>query len=233
MDSNKDNKSGIVLDEALSSSVSKAEKFFESYKKQIYMAAIGILAIAGLYGGYKQFIVKPQEEEAQTAIFMAQKYFEQDSIDLALNGREGQFTGMLSIADEYGSTKTGNLAKYYAGMCYLKKGEFENAIAQLESFKANDELIAPLAEGAIGDAYVELNDYETAIKHFIKAAKMSKNKFTAPLFYKKAGLVYEELKEFGKAAEIYELIKKDYKESTEGQEMDKYIARAKTKAGNS
>jgi tetratricopeptide (TPR) repeat protein len=232
MDSNKDNKSGIVLDEALNSSVTKAEKFFDSYKKQIYMAAVGILVVAGLYGGYKQFILKPQEEEAQTAIFMAQKYFEQDSLDLALNGREGQFSGMLSIIDEYGSTKTGNLAKYYAGMCYLKKGEFENAISQLETFRAYDEIIAPLAEGAIGDAYVELADYESAIKHFIKAAKMSKNKFTSPLFYKKAGLVYEELKEYSKAAEIYELIKKDYKDSAEGQEMDKYIARAKTLAGN-
>jgi tetratricopeptide (TPR) repeat protein len=233
MDANKDKKSEIVLDEALNTSVSKAEQFFESYKKQIYMATIGILALAGLYAGYKQFIIKPQEEEAQVAIFMAQKYFEQDSIDLALNGKEGQFSGMLTIVDEYGSTKTGNLAKYYAGMCFLKKGEYQNAIDQLESFSANDDIIAPLAEGAIGDANVELANYDAALKHFIKAAQMSKNKFSAPLFYKKAGLVYEEMKEYSKAAEIYELIKKDYKESTEGQEMDKYIARAKTLAENS
>ena len=148
MDANKDKKSEIVLDEALNTSVSKAEQFFESYKKQIYMATIGILALAGLYAGYKQFIIKPQEEEAQVAIFMAQKYFEQDSVDLALNGKEGQFSGMLTIVDEYGSTKTGNLAKYYAGMCFLKKGEYQNAIDQLESFSANDDIIAPLAEGA-------------------------------------------------------------------------------------
>ncbi len=62
---------------------------------------------------------------------------------------------------------------------------------------------------------------------------MIKNKFTTPVFLKKAGLVYEELKQYGKAVEVYELIKKDFKDTQEGQEMDKYIARARTLESNS
>lgn len=228
----KEKKEALSVDNAINEGVDKAEEFFLKNKKKIFNIGGAVLGVIILYVGYKVFYLKPLEEEAQSQIFTAQKYFEKDSVDQALNG-SGNYKGMLELADEYGSTPTGNLAKYYAGMCYLKKGEFDNAINYLEDFTTKDEVIAPLAEGAIGDANVELGNYDKAVKHFIKAAKMSKNKFTCPIFYKKAALVYEELKEYSKAAELYELIKKDFKDTPEGQEMDKYIGRARAMENNS
>lgn len=220
------------VDDALAGSLDTATVLFEKYRKQIYYVGGGILIVVALIVGYKQFYIKPLEEEAQKEIFMAQKFFEKDSLQLALNG-VGQYKGMVSIAEEYGSTKTGNLAKYYAGMSYLRTGKYNEAIEYLSDFSTSDELIGALAQAAIGDAHVELNEYDEAAKYFIKASKMIKNKFTTPVFLKKAGLVYEELKQYGKAVEVYELIKKDFKDTQEGQEMDKYIARARTLESNS
>jgi hypothetical protein len=60
----------------------------------------------------------------------------------------------------------------------------------------------------------------------MKAANASNNKLTTPIFLKKAGLAYEELKEFKDAAAAYEKIKKEYSDATEAQDIDKYIARA-------
>ena len=49
---------------------------------------------------------------------MAEIYFEKDSFNLALNG-DLNSAGFIDIADDYSSTKTGKLANYYAGICYL------------------------------------------------------------------------------------------------------------------
>ena len=90
----------------------------------------------------------PLEEDAQTEMFMAELYFQKDSFALALNGDE-QYEGFLSISDDYGLTKAGNLANYYAGLCYLNLGEFENAIDYFSDFSSDDIILSSLALGCI------------------------------------------------------------------------------------
>lgn len=234
MDVKKDKNTDITsaIDHSIGDSLDGATIFFNKYKKQILYASLGVAALIIGFFGYNQFYLTPLEEEAQKEIFMAQKYFEKDSLDLALKGN-GTFPGLVSVAENYGSTKSGNLAKYYAGMSYLRTGKYQEAIDYLESFSTNDEIVGALAQAGIGDAHVELGHYDEAVKYFIKGSNMVKNKFTTPYCLKKAGLVYEELKEYGKAVDVYELIKKDFKETQEGTEIDKYIARAKAMESNS
>lgn len=223
----------LDLDKTLVDTTHKVEDFYTKNKRNINTVLIALVVIVGGYIGFKKLYLEPQEAEAQREIFMAQKYFELDSFDLALKGSEGVFKGFTDIASEYGMTKAGNLAHYYAGICHLRKGEFQEAIDQLEDFSTSNELVAPLAEGAIGDAYVELGDLEKGAKYYTKAAKMNSNKLTSPIFLKKAGLVFEEQKEFDKAIDVYSTIKNDYAEAQEAQDIDKYIARATAmKEGN-
>ncbi|MFA6261949.1 MAG: tetratricopeptide repeat protein [Bacteroidia bacterium] len=216
----------LDLDKTLAATTHKVENFYHNNKKQINYAIVGVLAILALYVGFTKFYLSPLETEAQRESFAAQRYFDMDSFNLALNGND-QITGFETISDEYGLTKMGNLAHYYAGICNLRLGNFEAAIDHLESFSTGNKLVGPLAEGALGDAYVETGDLDKGVKHYIAAAKMSKNKLTAPVFYKKAGQVYEEQKEYGRALDMYETIKKDFADAQEAQDIDKYIARAK------
>ena len=196
------------------------------------MIVIGAIIVIVLgYIGYKKLYLGPKEKEAQGQMFMAQKYFEMDSLNLALNG-DGNYLGFLSIIDDYGITKSGNLANYYAGMCYLKKGEFDNAIEHLKKFSSDDEFLSSLSLGAIGDAYMELGDNDKALDFYLKAAKNKENDFTSAQFYLKAGFVYEELKQFDKALEQYEKIKKDFFRSYESRDIDKYIERVKGLIGS-
>jgi tetratricopeptide (TPR) repeat protein len=215
----------LDLDKTLVETTHKVEDFYTQHKKNINTALIAVLVIVAGYIGYKKLYLEPRETEVQKEMFMAQKYFEVDSFDIALKGN-GTFKGFIDIADEYSGTKGGNLAHYYAGICHLRKGEFQEAIDQLEDFSTSNELIAPLAEGAIGDAYVELGDLEKGARHYGKAAKMNSNKLTSPIFYKKAGLVFEEQKNYDKAIEAYTTIKTDFPDAQEAQDIDKYIARA-------
>jgi tetratricopeptide (TPR) repeat protein len=222
----------LDLDKTLVDTTHKVEDFYANNKKQINIALIAIVVLIGGYVGYKKLIVEPMNIEAQKEIFMAQKYFEMDSFALALNGND-KFKGVEAIAEEYGASKVGNLAHYYAGICNLRIGQHEAAIEHLEDFSTENLLIGPLAEGAIGDAYVELGDLDKGVSHYMKAARMSKNKLTSPVFLKKAGMVYEEKQSYGDALEAYQTIKKDFAESQEAQDIDKFIARATAlKEGN-
>lgn len=228
----KKHNSELDLDKSLLETTHKVEHFYQNNQKNIITALVVIAVLVLGYIGYKKLYIEPKEKEAQKEVFMAQKYFEIDSFDLALKGN-GTFKGFTDIASEYSGTKVGNLAHYYAGICHLRKGEFQDAVDQLEDFSTNNQLIAPLAEGAIGDAYVELGDLDKGVKHYIKAAKMNSNKLTSPIFFKKAGLVYEDQKSYGDAVDAYTAIKNSYPDAQEAQDIDKYIARATAlKAGN-
>jgi len=216
---------GIV---AVEEALSKTERFIERNQKLLTII-IGVIVIAVLlFFGFKRFYMAPREQEAKEQMFMAERYFETDSINLALNG-DGMYPGFLDIIDDYSMTKGANLSKYYAGVCYLKMGNFEEAIDYLDSFKAKDQILGPMAKGAIGDAYMELNQTAKAASYYLEAADLKDNEFSTPIFLMKAGWTYEMLNDYKKALEIYEHIKIKYPASTEAREIDKYIARAKAK----
>ena len=203
---------------------SKTENFIDNNKKRLSLILLAIIVVVGGYMAYKKLIIAPMEIEAQSAMFMAEKYFEQDSLQLAING-DGQNYGFIDIVDEYSGTKSANLAHYYLGICYRNTGEFEYAIDELKSFSSDDIMISAVALGAIGDCYMELNDVDNAISYYEKAAAHNENNLTSPAYLFKAGLAYEDLQDFAAAEKKYLAIKENYPDSREAQTIEKYIAR--------
>lgn len=209
-------------------SLSKAEHFFEENRKSITFIAVALFVIVGGYFAYLHLYQNPREVEAQDSIFSAQNYFEQDSLRLALKG-DGQNYGFIDVAEEYSGTKAGNLANYYAGISYLNSGDYKNAIEYLDRFDSDDEILSVIATGAIGDAFVELNQPEEALDYYERATSGESNEFVVPFYLKKAGLIAEEQGDFKKAAKFYNRIKKDFSKSQEASDIDKFIARAEAK----
>jgi len=210
--------------EKVEQAFSKTEQFFEK-NQTIILIVIGVVVVIVLgFFGFKRYYLAPRETEAQGQMFMAEKYFEMDSINKALNG-DGNYLGFLDIIDQYGITKCANLSHYYAGICYLKKGEFEKAIEQLKKFSSNDQFIGPMASMAIGDAYMELKQVDEAIDYYLKGADKKKNEFITPVILMKAGWAYEEIGKYDQALKVYKRIKEEYPRSNEGREILKYIAK--------
>jgi tetratricopeptide (TPR) repeat protein len=215
------------------------EFFYEKNKKLINYGGGGLLAVVALFCAYTFYWLPGKEKEAANEIFWAQNYFERDSFKIALNGgplvrtAEGDknMKGFEQVAEEFGITRTGSVAHYYAGICYLRLGQFEKAIEQLQQYDGDDEMVAPIAIGAIGDAHMELNKIDEAIKYYLKAAEKRNNNFTTPIYLKKAGFAYELKNNFAEALGLYERIKKEFGRSTEAREIDKSIAKVKA-AGN-
>jgi tetratricopeptide (TPR) repeat protein len=210
---------------AVEEAFGKTEQFIEKYQ-QVILIVVGVIIVIVLgFFGFKRFYLAPKEKDAQSQMFMAEKYFEQDSLKKALNG-DGQYLGFLAIIDEFGMTKSANLAHYYAGVCYLKLGQYDLALEQLGKFSAKDQLVGPMAKGAMGDANMELKQVQKAADLYMEAAEMKKNEFTSPLFLMKAAMAFEELGNPDKALTIYKRIKDEFPRSYEGREIDKYISYA-------
>lgn len=209
--------------------------FYEANKKMINYVGGGILLVVGLFVYYKFYYMPDKEKSAANEIFWAQTFFEKDSFNLALKGgvmvrtSEGDKTmmGFEQVAEEYGITSAGTLANYYAGICCLRTGQFEKAIEYLQKYDGNDMMIAPIAIGCIGDANMELNRVDEALKYYLKAAEKNSNTFTTPIYLKKAAFAYELKNNYAEALNIYERIKKEHSRSNEAREIEKYISKVK------
>ena len=208
--------------------LSKTEQYIEDNQKSLMIIVGAIVGIIVLFNAYQKLYMDPLEKEAQIDVYMAELYFQKDSFNLALNG-DGQYSGFLDVADDYSSTNIGNLANYYAGLCYLNTGDYENAIEYLEDFSSDDIILSSLALGCIGDAYMELGDTENAMDAYKDAVNNSNNEFTAPRYMMKLAMAYELNGDYSNALDIYTAIKADFKDSREATGIEKYISRAKKK----
>lgn len=214
--------------------IGKTEQFVEGNKKNLSYGVLGLFAIVLLVMGYNKYIKVPNETEAYNTIWHAEQYFNQDSLNWALNGHE-EFPGFLDIIDEYGSTPSGNLAYYYSGISYFRMAQkaegteaaslYEEAIDMLKSFSSEDLIVKPMAIGAIGDCEMELGNQDEAASYYVQAARLNDNELTTPLFLKKAGMTYSLLGDHQEALKLFNEIKTKYFKSEEAREIKKYIAR--------
>lgn len=209
--------------EALAEKLTGFEEFLIKHKNIVLSVGLLIaLAIGGVLG-YRYYIQR-QDNTAQIEMFQAVYYFEGEEFENALNG-DGNNYGFLDIIENYGRTDAGNLANYYAGASYLKLGEYEKAIEYLEDFSADDILVQARAYALIGDANMELLNFNEAAKNYEKAANHEPNKFFSPQYHLKAGLAYERLNDFESARKNYAKIVDDYFDSNEYHTARKHKAR--------
>ncbi len=206
----------------IAEAVSKSELFFQKYGKIIYGCVAAILLIALAILAYNRFILQPKKAEAQAEMFKAEQKFAQGDFELALNGDDNNL-GFADIIEKYG-TKGGESVYLYAGACALQTGKLEEAIDYLKKYDGKDRIMLARAQAGMGDAYVGLEDYKSALAAFEKAAATSDNMYSAG-YLLKAGIVAEQLGEKEKALGFYKKIKDQYPQAPEAMDIDKYITR--------
>ncbi|WP_055097435.1 tetratricopeptide repeat protein [Gabonia massiliensis] len=209
----------------VNAALSSSEQFIQQYQKPILLGLLAIVIIVSAIIGVRHFYVLPRENKAQAEMYKGVFYFEKDSFQLALQGNEADFIGFKAIADEYSSTKAGNLAAAYSGLSLYNLGKYDEAITYLKNFDADEEFISPAIIGTIGDCYVNMDKYEEGVGYFERAAKKADNDMLSPIYLKKAATVYEKLGNKKKALEMYQKIKNSYPKSMSNQDIEKYIVR--------
>ena len=215
-------------DAAVVEAVSKTEQFFQENGKKVIIAVVAVVLVAVAGYLYKSVVVDGNAEKASELIIDAQDRFGVENPDfaLALNGDENG-AGFLDVVEQYGSTPAGNLAKHYAGICYLRIGDLENAEKYLAMYDAVDELPGEVVNaqnwGLRGDIAVENGDYQTAVAHYKKAVAASKNIYTAPLYLYKQVLAYVALGDKAGAQQCLDALQADYNTSSEAREAEKVL----------
>ena len=206
--------------------VTKTEAFFEKYKKAIISGVVAVVAVIVIIVGVilaNNYYFEPRANEASTELAKSQELFDQQQFDKAL-------VGFQKVAADYSSTDAGNLAQLYIGICQAHLGKWQEAVDALESFSGkDDQMISPAAEGALGNAYANLNQLDKAVDHLKKAAKMADNNSLSPTFLIQAGEILESQGKKDEALELYKEVKEKYFNSMQYQSIDKYIERASVK----
>lgn len=202
---------------AVDTEVSGAEQFLIKNKNIIsIIAGVAIVVVGGLIFWNMQ--KAESEKEAQLAIYPAQYYFGQDSLDLALKGSEVKnVLGFESVAEAYSGTDAGNLANFYAGVIYMKKSQqdsikyYDKAIDYLTEFTASDEFIAARALSLIGDCYMEMDKIDEAIQYYEDAVNHNSNEYFTPDYIMKLATAYYAKGDYAGAVTQYQRIIDDFK----------------------
>ena len=201
--------------------VTKTEAFFEKNKKAIMGCVCAVIVIIVGVILFNTYYLEPRANEASTELAKSQQLFDSQEYDKAL-------AGFQKVAADYSSTDAGNLAQLYIGICQANLGKWQEAVDALESFSGKgDQMISPAAEGALGNAYANLNQLDKAVDHLKKAAKMADNNSLSPTFLIQAGEILESQGKKTDALELYKEVKEKYFNSMQYQTIDKYIERCK------
>ena len=201
----------------------KAEAFFEKNKKAVIICIIAVIAVivCGILANTYYF--QPRQENASTELAKSQELFQEEQWEKAL-------AGFQKVASDYSSTDAGNLAQLYIGLCQANLGKWQEAVNALENFSGqDDQMITPAAEGALGNAYANLNQLDKAVEHLKKAAKMADNNSLSPTFLIQAGEILESQGKKDEALKLYQEVKEKYFNSMQYQTIDAYIQRASAK----
>jgi TolA-binding protein len=210
--------------EILADKVTKVEDYIEKNRKWVFIIG-GTIAVVVIGFFLYQYYTENQNEIAQREMFQAQFYFESDSLGLALNGDSRGNYGFLEIIDDYPMTEAANLSHYYAGVSFLKLGQFDQAIEHLEKFKSDDYVVQARAYALVGDAFMEQENYDKAANHYDRAASYKPNEHFTPDYLIKEALAHEKSDDLQSAIESYKTIVEEYPQSRRIQEAKKQLNR--------
>lgn len=201
----------------------RALQFYEQYKKPLIGGGIAIVVLVVGFIGYRAYL-NAQNEQAQEQLGEIIWLYEQGDYQRALEGTS-EATGLLEIIAEYGSTETGNLARFYAADAFYHLGSYERAVELFEAYDEEDNYLGASAYAGLAASYANLEQFAKAATYYEQAAFVYQNEATSPLYLFSAAQNYEEAGQFAHARELYQRIQEQYPESPQAERVPLRLAR--------
>ena len=175
--------------ESLEQTAQASEHFLEKNAKTLAIIFGALIVAAVGYFAYLKFVVEPKNEDAAKEIVTADQMFDNDSLELALNGSPGAYMGYNQIVDEYGSTSVGNIAKFKSAVAFYQQGKYQEALDRVNSFSTDEKAMRAMKNGVKGDALVQLGQKEQGLDAYEEAVNASDLEILQQVFTKKADAV--------------------------------------------
>ncbi len=209
----------------INNTLSGIEQKVQNNTRPVMIGIVVVIAIVCLVLFYFYGIRQPAIQAANDAIGEA-------DVEMALGNDSTALAIYKNVASEH-SYDAGNRAKLNAAIILYRQGKYDEAIKYLNDYDASDNVIGAAAKSLEGDCYVNKKQYDEALKYFEEAVKLSDdNPSYTPTFLLKEATVYTELKNYTKAAEIYQQINEKYPRygAMMGIDMEMRLEAAKEKA---
>lgn len=215
-----------IKEDKLVTSYFEATTWYQNNKKTINSVLMGLVVVAIVIVAYINN-VSSNNQKATTELGKILSYYDQGKYDLAINGNlQENVRGLQSIVDDYGSTKAGELARFYLANSYFAQGDYDNALKYYLDVSVKDELITASALSGAASCYEAKGDHEKAASIFEKAAFKSTKDVNAPenMFHAARNYLAAGKKE--KAGDLFKKVKKDFPNSLVARDIDRWIAKA-------
>ncbi len=163
--------------------VVRFQRFVENNRKLVMWVSFGIVAVTVLFFVIRSWSEKKSEENmkmASVALNRILDYYNKADYMKSLYGdstkmiRGQKVIGLIDIIDEYGGTEQAEIAKLYAGNCYLGMQKSREAISYFEkAIGADSKMVMMGANAGLGAANEMAGNYKTAIDNYDKASELA------------------------------------------------------------
>jgi len=202
----------------------RALAFFDTNKRLVYGATVGVLVLLAALAGFS-YLRAQNERSAADAIAAAVRSYEAGLHREALDGVTGN-KGLLAVADEYGSTRTGNLSRFYAADALYRLGEYDEALEYFRAYKKDSDYIGASALAGEANILQIQGKSAEAGRLYEQAARLHEDAEFSPRYLMDAGRAYESAGDYARAVQTYQRVEKEYPDAQVAAEAEFYIARA-------
>ncbi|GMQ80916.1 MAG: tetratricopeptide repeat protein [Rhodothermia bacterium] len=184
--------------------------------------ALIVIVLAGIFGF--SYVQSSRNTEALEQMTEAVSRYESGDYATAIDG-DMLFPGLVEVAEKFGNTKAGNLARFYAADALFRTGDLERSLTFFQAFNKDGDFLG--ASAYAGEAAInETNgNFDKAGDLYLRAATIYESDVTSPGYLLRAARSYEAAGDVPSARQVYEQLGKDYPVSREGQNVEFYLAR--------
>lgn len=198
--------------------------FYEKYQSKIL---IGVAAVALVVVAIVLYSNKKASDNTLAAGLLGKvmPLYEADNYKEAIDGQKtGNIIGLKEIVDKYGNTSQGNVARIFLGDCYLMTGNNDAAYKVYDDYSGSNPLFRATALAGKAACLEVKKEFDKAADLYKDASKISKENPANSEFLLKAGINLIQAGKKAEAKTLFETLKKDYKNSTEAYESDRYLS---------
>jgi tetratricopeptide (TPR) repeat protein len=205
----------------------RAYQYIDQNRTLIYGIIGAIVAVILLLVAWAWYQNR-QAEAAQEHLGRILNVYERGDYREALDGTDGRL-GLAAIADQYGRSPSGNLARFYAADAHFQLGELDQALEYFSRFSKDEDLLGASALAGEAAVFESRGEYRRAGDQYRRAAMHFESSASSPQYLLSAGRAYEQAGEFGRATEAYEMIAERFSDSPLAGNVDAYVARAEAR----